>query len=130
VTGTIVLDCEGLSKIVLNDRPTMALLTRANIDGLRIVASAATLVEARDPAIGQARFDWAISRVVIEPVTEDVARTASKLLAAHRLHGHRHAVDAMVAATALAAPAPAILLTSDPEDLARLCGATVSIVTV
>ena len=128
MTGTIVLDCDGLSKIVLNDRPTMALLTRANIDGLRIVASAATLVEARDPRIGQARFDWAISRLVIEPVTEDIARAASKLLAAHRRHGHRHAIDAMVAATALAAPAPRLLLTSDAEDLARLCGETVRIV--
>jgi predicted nucleic acid-binding protein len=128
VTGTIVLDCEGLSKIVLNDRRTMARLARASIDGLRVVASAATLVEARDPGIGQARFDWAISRLVIEPVTEDVARAASKLLAAHRLHGHRHAIDAMVAATALAASAPSLLLTSDPEDLARLCGQTVRIV--
>jgi predicted nucleic acid-binding protein len=128
VTGTIVLDCEGLSKIVLNDRRTMARLARASIDGLRVVASAATLVEARDPGIGRARFDWAISRLVIEPVTEDVARAASKLLAAHRLHGHRHAIDAMVAATALAASAPSLLLTSDPEDLARLCGQTVRIV--
>jgi hypothetical protein len=128
VTGTIVLDCEGLSRIVLDDRPTMALLRQASIDGLSIVASAATLVEARDPRMGQARFDWAISRLVIEPVTEDVARAASKLLATHRLHGHRHAIEAMVAATALAASAPRILLTSDPEDLARLCGETVSIV--
>jgi len=128
VTGTIVLDCDGLSKIVLNDRRTMARLARASIDGLRVVASAATLVEARDPRIGQARFDWAISRLVIEPVTEDIARAASKLLAAHRRHGHRHAIDAMVAATALAAPAPRLLLTSDAEDLARLCGETVRIV--
>jgi predicted nucleic acid-binding protein len=78
--------------------------------------------------MGQARFDWAISRVVIEPVTEDVALAASKLLAAHRLHGHRHAVDAMVAATALAASAPITLLTADPEDLGRLCGHTVRVV--
>lgn len=122
MSGTLVLDCEGLSKIVLKDRPMMARMAQASIDGLRVVASAATLVEARDPRMDQARFDWAISHLVIEPVTEDVARAASKLLAAYRLHGHRHAIDAMVAATALAADAPIILLTSDPEDLTTLCG--------
>jgi predicted nucleic acid-binding protein len=121
VTGTLVLDCEGLSKVVLKDRPMMARLAQADIDGLRVVTSAATLVEARDPRMDQPRFDWAVSRLVIEPVSEDIARAASKLLAAHRLHGHEHAIDAMVAATALAAPAPRLLLTSDPQDLARLC---------
>jgi hypothetical protein len=49
VTGTLVLDGAGLSKIVLRDRATMARLAQASIDGLRVVASAATLVEARDP---------------------------------------------------------------------------------
>jgi predicted nucleic acid-binding protein len=69
----------------------------------------------------QPRFDWAVSRLVIEPVTEEIARAASRLLAVHRLHGHRHAIDAMVAATALAAPARVIVLTSDTQDLAILC---------
>src|SRR5215470_6501762 len=99
----------------------MARLAQARIDGLRVVISAATLVEARNPRMDQARFDWAISRLVIEPVTEAIARAASRLLAAHGLHGHGHAIDAMVAATALAASGPRILLTSDPEDLAMLC---------
>jgi predicted nucleic acid-binding protein len=100
----------------------MARLAQARIDGLRVVSSAATLVEARDPRTDQPRFDWAVSRLVIEPVTEQIARAASRLLAAHRLHGHQHAIDAMVAATALASPAPVILLTSDTRDLALLCG--------
>jgi predicted nucleic acid-binding protein len=128
VSGTLVLDCDGLSKIVLKDRMTMARLAQARLDGLRVVASAATLVEARDPRMNQARFDWAASRLVIEPVTEDLARAASKLLAAHHRHGHQHAMDAMVAATALAAMSPRILLTSDPQDLAVLCGESVRVV--
>ena len=123
-----MLDCEGLSQIVLRDRATMARLAQASIDGLRVVASAATLVEARDPRMDQARFDWAVSRLVIEPVSEEIARAASSLLAACRLHGHRHAIDAMVAATALAAAAPAILLTSDPDDFTALCGKAVRVV--
>jgi predicted nucleic acid-binding protein len=128
VSGTLVLDCDGLSKVVLKDRTAMARLAQARVDSLRVVTSAATLVEARDPRTNQARFDWAVSRLVIEPVTEDLARAASKLLAAHRLHGHQHAIDAMVAATALAAAAPRIVLTSDPQDLAMLCGQSVRIV--
>ena len=34
------------------------------------------------------------ARLVIEPVSEEIARTASSLLAACRLHGHGHAIDA------------------------------------
>jgi predicted nucleic acid-binding protein len=127
MTGTMVLDCEGLSKAVLRDRAVMARLAQAHMDGLRVVISAATLVEARNPRMDQARFDWAVSRLVIEPVTEDIARTASKLLALHGLHGHQHAIDALVAATAHAASAPRILLTSDPKDLAKLCGVGVRV---
>jgi hypothetical protein len=130
MNGTLVLDCEGLSKVVLQDRAVMARLAQARIDGLRVVASTATLVEARDPRISQARFDWAVSRLVIEPATEDLGRTASKLVAAHQLHGHQHAIDAMVAATALAAAPPRILLTSDPDDLAILCGRSVRVVRI
>lgn len=128
MSGTLVLDSEGLSKTVLKDRVVMARLAQARLDGLRVVASAATLVEARNPRMNQARFDWAISRLVIEPVTEDIARAASKLLAAHGRHGHQHAIDAIVAATARAATASRILLTSDPEDLTLLCGESVRVV--
>jgi hypothetical protein len=128
VSGTLVLDCDGLSKIVLRDQMAMARLAQARADGLRVVASAATLVEARGPRMNQARFDWAASRLVIEPVTGELARSASNLLAENRWHGHQHAMDAMVAATALAAPPPRILLTSDPQDLGLLCGPGVRVV--
>jgi predicted nucleic acid-binding protein len=128
VSGTLVLDCEGLSRVVLQDRAAMSRLAQARIDGLRVIASAATLVEARDPRINSARFERAVSRLVVEPVTEDVARAASRLLTARGLGGHRHAIDAMVAATALSASPPRILLTSDPKDLSVLCGAGVRVV--
>lgn len=45
-------------------------------------------------------------------------------------HGHRYALDAIVAATALTSLAPATILTSDPEDLLTLCGPGVSVVKV
>jgi hypothetical protein len=130
MSGTLVLDSEGLSKTVLRDRAMMARLAQADLDGLRVVTSAATLVEARDPQMNQARFDWAVSRLVIEPLTEYIARAASRLLVIHGLHGHQHAIDATVAATALASAAPRIVLTSDPKDLAMLCGKSVRVVRI
>ncbi|MFC4560760.1 hypothetical protein ACFO4E_02695 [Nocardiopsis mangrovi] len=42
----------------------------------------------------------------------------------------RHAIDAMVSATALISPAPVTVLTSDPDDLTALCGKQVTIVKV
>lgn len=94
------------------------------------MVSAATLAAARNPRMRQARFDWTVSRLQIQPVTEDIARAGSKLLARQGLHGHEHAIDAMVAATALAAPGPAAVLTSDPRDLGLLCAPRVRFIKV
>lgn len=66
----------------------------------------------------------------VVPPSESIARHASRLLAAAGLHGHKYALDALVAATALASPAPATVLTSDPEDLRQLCDDRVAVVKV
>ncbi len=66
----------------------------------------------------------------IVPPAEAIARHASKLLAAAGLHGHKYALDAIVAATALVSPAPATILTSDPEDLRMLCGNGIRVIKV
>ncbi|CAM5415409.1 MULTISPECIES: type II toxin-antitoxin system VapC family toxin [Streptomyces] len=130
MSGTLVLDCEGLSQLVRRAPEITEWLTAAEAEDIRVVASSVTLVEARDPRISQARFDYAVSRVNIVPPTEAVARHASKLLAAAGLHGHKYALDAIVAATALTSPAPVTVLTSDPEDLLMLCGPGVRVIKV
>jgi hypothetical protein len=66
----------------------------------------------------------------VEPVTEPIARRATAILAEAGLHGHRHAIDAMLSATALAAAGPVTVLTSDPEDIATLCGRNVTVIKV
>ncbi len=128
--GTLVLDSEGLAKVVLRDRTVTAWLALARADDLRVITSAATLVEVVHPRINRPALEWSLSRLVVEPVTEPIARHAATLLSDAGLHGHKYAIDAMLSATALAAPGPVTVLTSDPEDLAVLCGGRVIVIKV
>ncbi|WP_060884621.1 type II toxin-antitoxin system VapC family toxin [Streptomyces caniscabiei] len=130
MSGTLVLDCEGLSELVRRTPELTEWLAAAEAEDIRVITSSVTLVEARDPRTPQARFDYAASRVNIVPPTEAIARHASKLLAAAGLHGREYALDAIVAATALASPTPVTVLTSDPEDLRMLCGPGVRVIKV
>jgi predicted nucleic acid-binding protein len=130
VSGTLVLDCEGLSALVRRTPEVTEWLAAAEAEDIRVVVSSVTLVEARDPRTDQARFDYAVSRVNVVPPAEAVARHASRLLATAGLHGHKDALDAIVAATALVSPAPVTVLTSDPEDLLMLCGRGVRVVKI
>lgn len=128
--GTLLLDSEGLAKAVLRDRDVSGWLALALADDLRVVTSAATLVEVIHPRISRPALDWTLSRIVIEPVSEDIARRASELLTTAGLHGHKHAIDAMLSATALVAPPPVTVLTSDPDDIATLCGRRVTVIKI
>ncbi|MGP3921272.1 type II toxin-antitoxin system VapC family toxin [Nonomuraea sp. 10N515B] len=128
--GTLVLDSEGLAKAVLRDRTVTAWLALARADDLRVITSAATLVEVVHPRVNRPALEWTLSRLVVEPVTEPIARQAATLLSDASLHGHKYAIDAMISATALAAPGPVTVLTSDPDDLAALCGARVTVIKV
>lgn len=46
------------------------------------------------------------------------------------LHGHKYAIDAIVAVTALHQPGPVVMLTSDVEDMTKLCQDRVTLVAV
>ncbi|MEN8655142.1 DNA-binding protein [Streptomyces sp. 21So2-11] len=128
--GTLVLDSEGLAKAVLREREVTGWLALARADDMRVITSAASLVEVVHPRINRPALEWTLSRIVVEPVTETLARHATALLADAGLHGHKCAIDAILGATALAAPAPVTVLTSDPEDLAGLCGGLVTVIKV
>jgi predicted nucleic acid-binding protein len=128
--GTLVLDSEGLARAVQRDREVTGWLAVARADDLRVITSAATLVEVMHPRLKRPAFEWTLSRIVVAPVTEDIARRAAALLSDAGLHGHQHAIDAMLAATALAAPRPVTVLTSDAEDLLVLCGGQVTLIKI
>ncbi|MGW4020288.1 PIN domain-containing protein [Streptomyces sp. NPDC005009] len=128
--GTLVLDSEGLAKAVLRDRAVTAWLALARADDLRVITSTATLVEVVHPRINRPALEWTLSRLVVEPVTEPIARHAAALLADAGLHGHKYAIDAMLSATALAVPGPVTVLTSDPEDITAFCGTRATVIKV
>ncbi|WP_308104895.1 PIN domain-containing protein [Actinocorallia sp. API 0066] len=125
-----MLDSEGLAKAVLRDREVTGWLALALADDLRVITSAATLVEVIHPRINRPALEWTLSRIAIVPVTDEVARHAAGLLADAGLHGHKYAIDAMLSATALAAPGPVTVLTSDPDDIAGLCGRGATIIKI
>jgi predicted nucleic acid-binding protein len=127
---TLVLDSDGLAKAVLRDRELTAWLAAARAEDERVITSAATLVEVIHPRINRPSFEWVISRVAVEPVTAEIARHAGVLLEQAGLHGHKYAIDAMLAATALSTRGPTTILTSDPEDITMLCGKRVQVVRV
>ncbi|MFF6877904.1 DNA-binding protein [Streptomyces sp. NPDC012474] len=128
--GSLVLDSEGLAKAVLRDRTVTGWLALARADDLRVITSAATLVEVVHPRINRPALEWTLSRLIVEPVTEPIARHAAILLADAGLHGHKYAIDAILSAAALAAPAPVTILTSDPEDLTALCGGRATVMKI
>jgi hypothetical protein len=128
--GTLVLDSEGLAKAVARDREVTGWLALARADDLRVITSAATLVEVIHPRINRPALTWTLAHIVVEPVTEALARQASDLLADAGLHGHRYAIDALVSATAMAAPGPTTVLTSDPDDIHILCGTRITIIKI
>ena len=57
MSGTLVLDCESLSKLVRRTPEITEWLAAAEAEDIRVVTSSVTLVEARDPRVNQARFD-------------------------------------------------------------------------
>ncbi|GAA2484829.1 MULTISPECIES: type II toxin-antitoxin system VapC family toxin [Actinomycetes] len=125
---SLVLDSEALSLLLRNDRGMAARIEASRQVGVPVVVSALTIVEAVHGKTDLARLKWVLSRLRVEPVSQDDSLTAVELLQnAGGLHGHKYAIDALVAALALRVPAPVIVLTSDRDDWSKLCGKRVII---
>ncbi|SDT76591.1 DNA-binding protein [Actinoplanes derwentensis] len=130
MSGTLLLDSEGLAKLYREDRTVVTLVRAAHEEGIRVVTTTMTLLEADYEKIHPARVKWVLSRIDVHDITRTVADQAGALLRDHRLHGHKYAIDAAFAAVARTVPAPATVLTSDPEDISLLCGPAVMVVKV
>nr|WTB32331.1 DNA-binding protein [Streptomyces sp. NBC_00830] len=128
--GTLVLDSEGLSKLVGDGERVVALVAEARRRGMEVVVSALTIIEAAHGRTDRARLAWVLSGVRIVHIGDEEARAASALLIDAGLHGHKYAIDAVVAEMALRQQRPVVMLTSDIDDMAKLCGDRVRLVAV
>ncbi|NJP42942.1 PIN domain-containing protein [Actinacidiphila epipremni] len=125
---SVVLDSEGLSAWVAQDRKVLGLLKVFHEMGADLIISANTIVEVSHSRVNMPRLQWTLSRVKVEPVTEQTAKDAARLLKTAGLHGHKYAIDATVAEVALRQPGPVVLLTSDIDDMARLCDKRIGLI--
>lgn len=128
--GTLVLDCEGLSKCVSDHELVVALIAEARRRGMEVVISALTIIEAVHRRTDKARLAWVLSGVRIVHIGDEEAKAASAMLINAGLHGHKYAIDAAVAEMSLRQRRPVVMLTSDVDDMTKLCGDRVRLVAV
>ncbi|WP_031518275.1 hypothetical protein [Streptomyces sp. NRRL F-5123] len=127
---TVVLDSQGLSAWIAQDRGVLAVLHAFHSMGADLVVGANTIVEVSHARVNEARLNWTLSRVKVAAVTEEAAKASARLLKQAGLHGHKYAIDATVAEVALRQPGPVAMLTSDVDDMTKLCGGRVRLVAV
>lgn len=120
--GVLLLDSQGLSKFMASDPHVTGLIRVAQAKDTLVAVSNLTLVEAWHSKSRMDRLRWHVSRLEVLPVTETITWRAIELLRNANLHGHKYAIDAVVAATALGYSGPRIVVTSDVDDMNKLCG--------
>lgn len=118
--GTLVLDSEGLSKLASNDERAVVLVEKANRRNMKVTISTVTLTEVLRGGPRDAAVNRTLKKIIKVDVTPSLAQAAGELLGCTGLSGHRCAIDAIVAATALTSPGPTVILTSDPNDMSKL----------
>ncbi|MFF0309135.1 hypothetical protein ACFYSC_17035 [Streptosporangium sp. NPDC004379] len=85
-----------------------------------VVTSPMTVIKAYDGRITEQRWDWVLSRINVADIGKDEARQARRLLADAGLHGHKYAIDAVLAVIARQQKGQVTLFTSDMDDLEKL----------
>ncbi|MDB5066298.1 MAG: hypothetical protein JWM18_2732 [Chloroflexi bacterium] len=117
--SALVLDAGALLAVDRDDRAMMARLRIAQTSGLDLRTTGAVVAQVwRDPGGRQANLARLLRAVDVIPVDDRLGREAGVLLGRA---GAGDAVDATVAAIAARGDR---VLTSDPDDMARLVGAS------
>jgi PIN domain len=113
----LILDAGGILALARGDGYARAALERARLQGYVVVIPTPVLAQVHRGGRDRAHVDRILNKVdALLPTSENVARRAGELQAAA---GTTDPVDAIVVAEALAS-SPALILTSDPDDLRRL----------
>jgi hypothetical protein len=118
--GALILDAQGLVKLAAGDPAVRGLVQAAYKRYDDVVTAASTLAEVLRGGGSDAGIHRILQRVTVADIDKETGRKAGELLGATGLSGHRCTVEAMLAVVALAQPRPALLLASDPDDMARL----------
>ncbi|EFG09883.1 hypothetical protein [Streptomyces clavuligerus] len=116
--------------MLADDETVVALVAEARSRGMDVVICALTTIEAVHARTDKARLRRLLSGLRVIPVGDEEAKAASALLMGVGLHGHTYAIDAAVAEAALRQQRPVVMLTSDTDDMAKLCGDRVRLVAV
>ena len=117
--SALVLDAGALLAVGRDDRAMVARLRIAQTSGLDLRTTGAVVAQVwRDPGGRQANLARLLRAVDVIPVDDRLGREAGVLLGRA---GAGDAVDATVAAIAARGDR---VLTSDPDDIARLVGAS------
>ncbi|MGQ4417842.1 hypothetical protein ACN6LA_004234 [Streptomyces sp. SAS_269] len=120
-----VLDCDALSLAVRGDRKMIAWLDLAARGEAEVVTSPMTLVEAYDGRTTEQRWDWVLSRLKVADIGKDEARQARRLLTDAKPHGHKYAIDTVLAVIARQQKGLVTVFTSDVDDLGKLVPDTI-----
>ena len=120
-----MFDSEALAKAVQGDREIAALIKTAPQLDIPIVTSALTTLEAWNPRdeSKQALWSWTLSRIRVVHTDDRVIASARDMLRNAGLHGHKYAIDAVLAAVAereFASGSETTVFTSDTDDLNQL----------
>jgi predicted nucleic acid-binding protein len=120
VGGALILDAEGLVKLAGGNHFALSLARDAHDRSGRVMTAASTIAEVLRGGPRDAKLHRVLNQVIVVPVDKALGRAAGELLGRAGLAGHRCTIDALLAAVALGQPRPVVLLTSDPDDMARL----------
>ncbi|MEV4237802.1 MULTISPECIES: DNA-binding protein [unclassified Nocardia] len=127
---TVVFDSRGIALWVGQDRGMLAKIQVLHQMGADLVVGANTIVEVSHAKVNMPRLQWTLSRVRVGPVDQAAATAAAELLKQAGPHGHKYAIDATLAEMALRQPGPVAIVTSDIDDMWRLCGNRVRMIAV
>jgi predicted nucleic acid-binding protein len=120
MSATLVLDAQALVKLASGDPDATSFARDAHDKNGIVVKVASTLAEVLRGGSRDTPIHRVLSRIQVIPISQDYGRAAGELLGRTGMSGNRCAMDALLAAVALSQPRPAVLLTSDPDDLAKL----------
>lgn len=120
VGGALILDAEGLVKLADGNHFAVSFARDAHDRSGRVITAASTIAEVLRGGPRDAKLHRVLNRVRVVPIDKALGRAAGELLGRAGLSGHRCTIDALLAVVALGQPRPVVLLTSDPDDMARL----------